>query len=82
MKWGDAHWEPTVLGELLRLRTILFHQLFAVWTREQASEEPMHRLIHRADRDNVDLAAARGSVVNCSAGSRTTLDCRRQKSPA
>jgi hypothetical protein len=35
-----------VLAELLRLRTILFHQLFGVWTRERASEEAMHWLIH------------------------------------
>lgn len=51
--------EPTVLAEVLALRTILLNLHFAWCTGDRMTPETMQRLIDRADRDKVDQAHSR-----------------------
>jgi|SRR5579871_560838 len=59
LKGTDAPSDPTVLAELLALRTILLNLHFAICAGERVTAETMQRLIDRADHDKLDQARSR-----------------------
>ncbi len=59
LKATEAPSEPTVLAELLALRTILLNLHFAICAGERVTAETMQRLIDRADQDKAEQARNR-----------------------